>query len=222
MISFIRNSALAYALVGPPRLPTVEEWANLHKDKATPDEIIAASIIESMALDFWGWIPVNYDNEPLDEEEQTALTFEPEPASSAPYVPSQTRLYHAPKQLLLTFTGGFQKGKQVSSFKFRWHWHPTSVIVNNEVTLNEKETRTIASAYRRLRQEHLALKEAQERAIQELTETNKKWDFVEKHLGLKRNGLGQIVEKEDESTHQSQRPAVAPRPARTRSRKRQG
>lgn len=169
---FIRN---------PQQLPTIEEWSMRHANKASPDGLIAAAVVESLAQHWEDW-------------EEHDLKIKTDYYRYPDYSPA---LINSKKKLVIKF--GITKWRSDSDGRrggsTSWYsadWRSEGMRVN-DILIELKAARYITAGYERIAKQQKKLQETAARAKQEMKESKQKWDLAENLLGMKRNEFGALV-----------------------------
>jgi hypothetical protein len=189
MLRVIRS---AFSAVNPFNLPDtdpVERFANSGwSTAASPDDLIAAAIVESFAKDFdkwqlqdiWRGVIVPYD-------------------SSLKYAPARERatllqIHPQSDQTVITVSLSLKRTAKDRDNRGPWLYSiargPCSV---NGVELNNKASACIASAYCSIKLQIAAAEAAALEAQAAMRINEKKWNLAESLLGMKRNEHGALV-----------------------------
>lgn len=148
----------------------VERWCLRNANKATPDGIIAAAIIESIAKHFddWAYRAVDYyahDKNWVDDCKKFGI--------------SECLVN---KRLV----------NEIKDLSVHWHSNGTFYYVNG-TPLNWDEGRLIVQQFTKLQEKHNAVKAAAAKAIADQKRNEAAWNLAEKLLGMKRNEHGALV-----------------------------
>jgi hypothetical protein len=188
---FIRESYLACALFGPATRPH-PIIDHPYAKAVTPDQLIAATCINSFAKNFDDWVL----KQRLPTEKTRRLA-----SSDYGKVPDNFDLMDLTSYSLSSKI----RGNEIE-IKFYVDWRnarsrrtflQTAATVNG-TALSLKDSENIVSSYASLREKYIAVKREAEAVKRKMEEEKKKWDFAENLLGLKRLSSGALVPKEYE------------------------
>jgi hypothetical protein len=182
ILSWVRQSALATGFAGP-----VGAAMPVLRDPTSPDAIIAAAIVESFAKDFDQWCEVhNHTKRPVREKA---------------YMPPHTRLQRTQRSFEvknltknLTLKGGWNEKimeKNYRHYVYDIEFGP--LIVNGNMPLDAQAGEYIIRHYFKAKDAHQQLQQAALQAKANMEANERKWNLVEELMGMKRNGMGQLV-----------------------------
>lgn len=144
----------------------------------TPDDIIAAAVIESFAKDFEEWTLSGELNPYLGRHEDP-----PEPAlkNQKRLLVVRFKLERVPiRHDRYTIPSGYRS------------WAPDTAIVNG-TAINRAASDRILAAWKKLNADFQAAKAAAEKAKRDMEENEKKWNLAEQLMGMRRNEFGALV-----------------------------
>lgn len=155
---------------------------NPYAKATTPDQIIAAAIVESFAKDFDSW-------RARDLERKTLYG-----TAFREYAPS---LRHPEKKIEILF--GFRTWPSDSEGDITDYpaytsadWQSKGTKVNG-IEIDLKSARLIANSYETLLNQREALKEKEQKALLTMKRNEEAWNIAERLLGMKRNEFGALV-----------------------------
>lgn len=156
-------------------LPPLEKWCFKNSTKCSPDEIIAAAIIESIAKDFEAW----------DWSECSTYTVPKDWAPPKYRISSglDRRLRNKAKDITIYYDHAYKGGG---------NYEDRSFYVNG-TALDAVCGRSITSQYKALKKRRDAVKAAEAKAIADLQRNEAAWNLAEKLLNMKRNEHGALV-----------------------------
>jgi hypothetical protein len=161
------------------KLPTVEEWSQQHANKASPDGIIAATIVESLAAHWEDWVATDLEHKQGVYRRDLEL------------VPS---LVNNKKKITVSFgvREWTTRTDEYSPKVFHKDWQSEGTKVNG-VAIELKAARYIAAGYERLAKQQKALQERAAEAKRNMEANEAKWNLAEQLLGFKRTAEGVLV-----------------------------
>lgn len=162
-------------------LSHVEKWSMRHAGKASPDDIIAAAIIESFAKDFDDW--KGSCPEGIAAKERVCNEGDIRD-SGATLVNRKKKITIATKWV----KGRSREGDGLNP----WHYSCSGMCVN-DVPLDAINARRIIQAHDRLKFRVEAAKEAARKAKADMERNEAAWNIAENLLGMKRNEHGALV-----------------------------
>lgn len=146
---------------------------NSYAKATTPDEIVAAAIVQSFVKNFDDWSL-------LGSLEPPSQYFKSDAERHA------STLNNSKKKLAVAFVFEFKSAKE------RHYPIPKGCSVN-ESKLNERSFRIILDGWLKISKEVVKTRKAAADAVREMEENEKKWNIAEKLLGMKRNQFGALV-----------------------------
>ncbi len=166
------------ASIFAPLSPDPILWAETHAKKTTPDEIIAAAIVESLAKDFKAW---HFMGE-----------FYQRYSSSKPKMTKLWREGDDPLEIVFLFRQTISSDGYSTVYKYK--------VIGceiNGVRLNNIAFGLIYDAYQNISVKVRAAEAAAAKALKEQQENETKWNIAENLLGMKRTELGALVPQEN-------------------------
>lgn len=184
IIGFLRRSYLMVGLFGWPE----EKNALIDNPLAkatTPDGIIEAACINSIARDFDAWTRTCVRDGYKEHSKMLTKTGrEMMHHMDSRYIYSTYMLKNEEKNIVITWEGNSYSDKY-KDYKV------------NGVQFPDKNGYAIVSAYENLRMERVRAKAKADAALAEMKRLEGAWDLAENLLGLKRNEFGALVPKEE-------------------------
>lgn len=160
-------------------LPTVEQWANQHKDKASADQIIASAIIQSFAKDFKHWQFVGE----FAQRHSSRDKFKS--ASLSRKIPTK-------KHIVIDFL--FEETDAGDTYSTIYKYKVIGCEVNG-IQIDDSAFKAIITAWHNIAVQVRATEAAAEAAKKSQEVLDKKWNLAEDLIGMKRNRNGLLVPK---------------------------
>lgn len=179
---WVRGSALFCAFKGPLK---VEDWATKCAKITTPDELVAAAIIQSFAKDFHKWKITGKFSTTWDGYSSYNQDGEAKPI-----------LTNDEKKLTVAFHLTQHRSRQFSMNLWEERDQQLKSCRVNDVSIGIREARQILNAWYKITANIKAAKEAAARAKREMEENEKKWNLAEQLLGMRRTHTGALVPKD--------------------------
>lgn len=169
--------SLCSSFLADPKISTVDAWAMRHKDRCSPDDIITAAIIQSIAKN------------PDDWQFSGALHY------PLYYVGRQSHnasLTNKKKKIVITFIfeGYDYKDKGMSYAQTKYRACGCSV---NGVEQSKPHFKSILSSWETLTSKLKAAQETADKAKRAMDRNEQAWNIAESLLGMKRNEHGALV-----------------------------
>lgn len=179
----------------------IERWSLRNADRCSPDEIIAAAIIESLAKDFEDWTvtgALGADEFRVEPQRVCATQQEAEKKSKLRHGRTYYS-WHSHKNYLIiknqkkdiTFTHGWRRLAEDGDDVAPWHYICDTEV--NGVQFDTACAEKVAREYRRLAARVQAAKEVAAKAKRNMERNEAAWNLAESLLGMKRNEFGALV-----------------------------
>jgi hypothetical protein len=168
------------------KLPTVEEWSRRNADVATPDDIIAAAIMQSFAKDFKDWKGSEYLAGDAKQAYKTGQydVMIPNPSTDQ----MKTVTLRNSKTGIQIIRGVFHRSMYDGPDKY---WYGKTFV--DGVELDERQAQKLMRAYLAILKQVQATEEAARQAKRVMDRNEAAWNLAEKLLGMKRNEFGALV-----------------------------
>ena len=171
----------SFPILFEPLPITVETWAEHNANRATPDGIIAATVVELFVKDFDGWSAKD-----LEKFSRYGGTYVE--AARNKYSP---QLFHKGKNIDIKFgVKKWEEGEYDGTKCADWCSEGTTV---NGLAVELKAARYIAAGWEKIAKQQEKLKTAAARAKANMERNEAAWNLAEKLLGMKRNEQGALV-----------------------------
>lgn len=162
-------------------VPTVEAWANHNAKKATPDDLIAGAIVTSFAKDFKHWKFVGEFNQRHGHPNGFRST-------------SLTRKMVGKKHVEIVFVFKHTKHSEWSGNGYSSIYKYVTIGCEvNGIRMTDAAFKYIYQNWQNIVVDVRRAEEVAARAKSNMQLNESKWDLAEGLLGMKRNGLGQLV-----------------------------
>ena len=156
----------------------MEQWAERNANKASPDGMIAAVIVESLAKNWQDWTASD-----LREAKANTRWVKAE---------LSPKLVNKKKNITVEF-GVRRWTQEINGYNCTMaDWQSKGTKVNG-VEIELKASRYIAREYERLAKVHKLANETAARVEADMKKNKEKWDLAEKLLGFKRTETGALV-----------------------------
>lgn len=146
----------------------------------TPDDIIVAAIVQSIARDFDDW---EYSPAPLSRNSSWKEKWT-EKCSSVNFYIANRVLHHKEKDLTISYKSNNELYEDREYFDY--------VYVNN-ISVPTAIGRQIGETYKKIKKERDELKRKADAALAEMKRNEQAWNLAENLLGMKRNEFGALV-----------------------------
>lgn len=175
---------VAYGDIKKPLDPFSNPWATA----ATPDDIIEASIIQSIAKDFDDWKMMSRPSGlPVNKSDRHQEWY------------NRWHKYHSNANMF-TCNAVLQNEKKNLLIAFRENYydeiHDTFYV--NDVSLPTDKGRKIVEAYNKIKSARARVKREADARLAEMKRLEQAWNLAESLLGMKRNEFGALVPVEKE------------------------
>lgn len=182
-------------------LPPLEAFANSSwSTECTPDDIIVASLLESVVKEtgLWGnWKAGDYFDRTASKTVLSDKTRKWINAKDGPTVPIYLQRYGNEPLELIIRRGGWGKTSKDRDGQGPWFYRPSPtsgcVIEFNGVTLNSQASDRFLTTFKKIKADAAKAKEIADRCFAAMEENEKKWNVAETMLGMKRNEFGALV-----------------------------
>lgn len=171
-------------MYGEPLPPAEVRLKSIVDDVTTPDAIIAARIVDSIAREFEDWrvLPRKPgDNYEIPMEVASVQSQYDEPSAK------RTRLFHKKRQLEVVCDVTWNK-RPASSW-----YDPVLTVEVNEVVIAKPHSSHIWISWKKMATIDEATKAAAAKALASQQLNEKKWNLAEQAFGIKRDKLGRII-----------------------------
>jgi hypothetical protein len=158
-------------------ISTVDAWAMRHQHRCSPDDIITAAIIQSIAS--------NPDDWQFSGQLNYALSY-------VGHYSQNATLTNKKKKIVITFIfeGYAYKDKGKSYVQAKYRACGCSV---NGVELSHAHFKSVIRSWEALTSKLKAAKDAADKAKSEMDRNEQAWNIAESLLGMKRNEHGALV-----------------------------
>jgi hypothetical protein len=167
-----------FKLFSKPTVAPVEKWAVHNARKATPDDLIAGAIVASFAKDFKQWKFVGQ----LEQRHSRESYFQST---------SLSRKMVGKKHVEITFL--FRHTKSVDGDYNQTHKYRAIGCEVNDIRVSELAFRRILNNWKTIVTQVRHAEEVAAGAKAAMDTNENKWNLAEALLGMKRNGLGQLM-----------------------------
>lgn len=158
----------------------IERWSACNANKATPDDIIAAAVIQSFAKDFEHWSGNLSANLPSHRI-----------CCNAGSEPDGHVLKNSKKNL--TLISKYHKGKSRDNDGLNPFYYHNKGLLVNEIPLQPDAAKRVLRAYQEVKQRVDRVKAVADKAKEDMERNETAWNLAEKLLGMKRNEFGALV-----------------------------
>lgn len=164
-----------------PTADLVEVWALRNANRATPDGIVAAAIVQSFAKDFKDW---RHEGSELE-----AAWLKSWPMDNKPYA----RLVNQKKGIAVNVTFLQKKVKDRKFTTLRQEYYVPNTVIVDGVEISYEESQVIISRFLRIQQQVKQAQQAAATAQANMERNEAAWNLAERLLGMKRNEHGALV-----------------------------
>jgi hypothetical protein len=167
-----------FKLFSKPTVAPVEKWAVHNAKKTTPDDLIAGAIVASFAKDFKHWQFVGQFEQKWGNESSFRST-------------SLSRKMGGKKHVEITFL--FRHTKSPDGDYSHIHRYRAIGCEVNGIRVSELAFRRILNNWKTIVTQVRRAEEIAAGAKATMDANENKWNLAEALLGMKRNGLGQLM-----------------------------
>lgn len=187
MLLAIKNG-IRFAYGQAPIPSSIETWASLHKDKMSPDQLIASYIVESFMKDFDKWELVTERNTVNARSDDIWA----KDTSRKPEVRWNIVNGFTLKGPKLTLVEALFRAAKDDDQTAPWIYCQKSASING-VAFDSQIAAMIIREYKKFAVKMRELNETAERVKNEMKASEDKWNLAEELIGMKRTKSGRLI-----------------------------